>query len=34
MNKIKYEIESYLINNSNKIKINSENIKQGDVFFA
>jgi len=34
MNKLKYEIESYLINNSNKIKINSETIKQGDVFFA
>ena len=34
MNKLKYEIESYLINNSNKIKINSETIKQRDVFFA
>ena len=34
MNKLKYEIESYLINNSNKIKINSGTIKEGDVFFA
>ena len=34
MNKLKYEIESYLINKSNKIKINSGIIKKGDVFFA
>ena len=34
MNKLKYEIESYLITNSNKIKINSGTIKEGDVFFS
>ena len=34
MNKLRNEIESYLISNSNKIKINSRDIKEGDVFCA
>ena len=34
MNNLKNEIENYLITNSNKIKINSQNIKKGDVFIA
>ena len=34
MDNLKYEIENYLISNSNKIKINSRDIKEGDVFFA
>ena len=34
MSNLKSEIESYLIANSKKVKINSKDIKKGDVFFA
>jgi len=34
MNNLKNEIENYLITKSRKIKINSQNIKKGDVFIA
>ena len=34
MNKLQNEIESYLISSSNKIKINSRDVKEGDVFCA
>ena len=34
MNKLQKEIESYLISSSNKIKINSRDVKEGDVFCA
>ena len=34
MNNFENEIEDYLISNSNKIKINSQNIIEGDVFCA
>ena len=29
-----FEIEKYLISNANKLKINSQEIEKGDVFFA
>ena len=34
MNNLGNEIENYLISNSNKIKINSQDIIEGDVFCA
>ena len=34
MNNIENRIESYLITNSKKVKINSKEIIKGDVFFA
>ncbi len=34
MKNLENQIESYLINNPKKIKINSKDIKRGDVFFA
>ena len=34
MNNLENRIKSYLISNSKKVKINSKDIKKGDVFFA
>ena len=31
---LQFEIEEYLINNSKKVKINSQDIKEGDIFIA
>ena len=31
---MKNKIENYIFNNENKVKINSKNIKKGDVFLA